>query len=52
MDDPELKLEQPELGRSAGLRIADPEEAPTYIARPARKTERAVDHTAQPHNEE
>ena len=29
MDEPELELEQPELGLSADPRFADPEEAPT-----------------------
>ena len=36
MDDPELELEQPELGRSAGLRFADPEEAPTSPSPPGK----------------
>ena len=36
MDDPELELEQPELGRSAGLRFADPEEAPTSPGPPGK----------------
>ena len=35
MDDPELELEQPELGSSAGLLFADPED--TQRRRPHRQ---------------
>ena len=41
LDEPELELEQPELGRSAGLRFADPEEAPTSPGPPARQEDQA-----------
>mgnify|MGYP007078357144 CR=1 FL=1 len=36
MDEPELELEQPELGRSADPRFADPEEVPTSPGPPGR----------------
>ena len=36
MEDPELELEQPELRRSADLRFADPEEAPTWPGPPGK----------------
>ena len=52
LDEPELELEQPKLGRSRAGRVFRRPRGGAHATRPARKTECALDNAAQPHNEE